>query len=286
MKLEMASNRDPVVEMHKKQKKLVFPGIAGSLPLDEDVHDRSLLVRGKNIEPLVQRFGIGQSLLAAQDRRTEVSNPASAPWRMICSLEISAADGSIYVGTGWIAGPKLIMTAGHCLFEKNCMKGWATAIKVYPGRSNSSDEDVYFSSTDFKAPHQWVSKYDENFDYGAIILDEDIGSIYGHFSSSTYADADLMSHMVNISGYPATKLGETQLHHENRINSVSATKIYYDVDTEGGQSGSPIWLYEGNDNNPIVIGIHSYGAGNVTTGNSGVRITEEIIEFVEKWRDY
>lgn len=285
MTIKMASNHDLVVEMHKKQKKMAFQGALGTFPSVGEVEDINLLVRGKDTKPLVQRNGLGQSLLTSQDRRTEVSNPTAAPWRMICSLLITAADGEEYVGTGWIAGPRLIITAGHCLFEKNWLKGWATKINVYPGRSSTSNGDTFFSSTHFKAPEKWVGECDENFDYGAIILTEDIGLSYGHFSSSTFGDADLMNHMINISGYPATKLGETQLHHENRVNSVSPTKIYYDVDTEGGQSGSPIWIYEEGSNNPVVIGVHSYGAGNAAAGNSGVRITEEIIKFIEKWRE-
>ena len=286
MKIKMASNHDPIVEMHKKQKKLIYQGVEGTLPSEEDVQDVALLVRGKEPKPLLQRVGLGQSLLTKKDRRTEVTNPSASPWRMICSLEITAADGEAYIGTGWIAGPRLIMTAGHCVFEKNSMQGWANSIKVYPGRSISTDPKTCFISTQFKAPDQWVKKGDENYDYGAIILDSDIGLNYGYFSSSTYADADLMTHMVNISGYPASRVGETQLHHKNRINSVSPMKIYYDVDTEGGQSGSPVWLYEDSSEKPVVIGIHSYGAGVVTVGNSGVRINEEIIDFIEKWRDY
>jgi glutamyl endopeptidase len=286
MKIRMTGNHKPMIETFRKQNKAFYQGAIGTLPYVEDQQDKGLLVRGRNNQPLVQKKGLGQSLLTSADRRKEVTNPSSMPWRMICSLEIMAEDGGLYIGTGWLAGPRLIMTAGHCVFDQHVMNGWAKSIKVYPGRSSATSNDDCLISEIFRAPDQWVAKCDENFDYGAIILDNDIGLQYGHFSSATYSDSELMAHMVNISGYPGTKAGEIQLHHENRINSVSPTKIYYDVDTEGGQSGSPVWLYEDNESMPVVVGIHSYGAGKIAIGNSGVRITEEIINFIEKWREY
>jgi len=279
MTSKIVSNHDPVAEMQRVQRKVAIVGEKGTLPSHNHQQDDGLIVRGVLSEPLVQRAGFGQTLLSMKDRRAEVSNPLASPWRMVCALEITGVDGSCYVGTGWIAGPRLVMTAGHCVYSKDSLGGWAQSIAVSPGRGSDSSAPVYVS-TSFKACDHWISREDENHDYGAIILDDDIGDKHGFFSSSSYSDAYLTNRLLNISGYPGSRAGEIQMHHENRVNSLSPTRIYYDIDTEGGQSGSPIWLYEEQGLDPIVVGIHAYGAGKAHIGNSGVRITEEVMGFI------
>lgn len=279
MKVLIASNHDAVREKSKKFNKVSTVGASGTDLSPQHAVDDALLVRGKSDVPIVNRHGFGQSILGSVDRRTDIQNPSAYPWRMICSLEITAADGEKYLGTGWLVGPRLVVTAGHCVFDKIDMKGWAASIKVYPGRSEDTDSENCYLSTELRAPQQWVSNEDENFDYGAILLKDDIGSANGYFSMGSYPDEILTNHMVNISGYPYSRAGVTQLHHSNRILKTSAAKIYYDVDTEGGQSGSPVWIYEEGSVTPTVIGIHSYGTGKATLGNSGVRVTSEVVDF-------
>jgi len=277
----MGSNLDPIQEKSKKQSIVVHDGSFGSL--GPGIVQDGIIVKGKSKTPLVVRTGLGQSILGPVDRRTEISDPTSYPWRLICSLEITASDGEVYLGTGWIAGPKLIITAGHCVYERRSMKGWAQSIKIYPGRTEDTPPEEAIIATEFHAPHGWLDNEDENEDYGAIILQDDISSSLGYFSAASFDENYLLESLVNISGYPGSRAGEVQLHHANRILDVSATKIYYDIDTEGGQSGSPIWIYKDNEQLPIVIGIHSNGAGKATLGNSGVRITQKIVKFIKEW---
>lgn len=277
----MGSNLDPVQEKSKKHSILVNEGSFGSLESNGDGND--IVVRGKSKTPLVARTGLGQSILGPVDRRTEINDTTPYPWRLICSLEITDQNGEEYLGTGWIAGPRLIMTAGHCVYERRSMKGWAKTIKIYPGRTEDTPHDKAIIATEFKAPHGWIDNEDENEDYGAIILEEDISLSLGYFSVASLGEDGLVESFVNISGYPGSRAGEVQLHHANRILDVSSTKIYYDIDTEGGQSGSPIWIYKDNEQLPIVIGIHSNGAGKATLGNSGVRITQKLVKFIKEW---
>ena len=131
---------------------------------------------------------------------------------------------------------------------------------------------------------RWTKAGDENYDIGAIILSEDINPDIGSFSFGFYPEASLTSKFVNISGYPASGAGEEQTHHANRICMVKDHKLYYDIDTEGGQSGSPIWFYPDSNDTPVVIGIHSNGAGLSLHANSGVRITPLLANKISEWR--
>jgi len=203
---------------------------------------------------------------------------------MICLLKIRSNDGGDYIGTGWIAGPRLIVTAGHCLYHEGILGGWASEVQVLPGHIDGTVGEVY-QAVRMETSLEWLYRGDENFDIGAIFLEEDISFEHGAFAVGTYPDKFFQDRLVNISGYPFTRYGDIQLHHENRINNVTRTKLYYDVDTEGGQSGSPIWIYENDDlENPIVVGVHAHGAGSSEVGNSGVRITPQIHQLIAKWK--
>lgn len=282
--LKTVSNLDPVLEINPMQKTSISLGnrfVATSVIPDEY---RRILVKGKQAGTSRPKISLTQSLLTDGDRRTEINDPSLMPWQMICLLKIRCKDGIDHIGTGWIAGPRLIITAGHCLYHDGILSGWADHIEVLPGHIDGASGKTYISAR-METTTEWLYKGDENFDIGAIFLSEDIENLYGSFSVGSYPDQFFQDRLVNISGYPATRYGDIQLHHENRVNSVTRTKLYYDVDTEGGQSGSPIWIYE-DDNleNPVVVGVHSYGAGNSQIGNSGVRINSKIYELITKWK--
>jgi V8-like Glu-specific endopeptidase len=62
------------------------------------------------------------------------------------------------------------------------------------------------------------------------------------------------------------------------IKSVSARRFAYDVDTVGGQSGSPVWTVINGQR--IALGIHTIG---YVGGNSAKRITHRVFENLKAW---
>jgi V8-like Glu-specific endopeptidase len=274
-----------VLEVAVVQRVKVCKGEAGaSSAQKQNCSSDKLIVRGKQDIPLVAKNAFGQSLLVpGHDRRSRVLDTAFDPWRKICALEITAKDGSQFIGTGWIAGPRLIITAGHCVFNKT-YDGWMESIQVIPGRDGELEPFGRYSSKLLRTMERWSTAGDENYDVGAIILSEDLDDKLGSFTFGFYPEHRLISQMVNISGYPRCTAGEEQMHHSNRICDVTDHKLYYDVDTEGGQSGSPIWFYSDSELDPVVIGVHSNGAGKSLNANSGVRITSVLVDKIAEWR--
>ena len=65
----------------------------------------------------------------------------------------------------------------------------------------------------------------------------------------------------------------------NRIASVTTRKVYYDVDTAGGQSGAAVYRIE-RDGNRTAFGIHAYGGA---TTNSATRITTPVYQNLQNW---
>lgn len=217
------------------------------------------------------------------DNRVQIQTTNIYPWRAHASLRITAADGAQYVGTGWFIGPHTVMTAGHCVFIKNnpvaARNGWVRSIDVMPGRNGNSLPYGSVRSTNFRSVTGWTTSGDENYDYGCIILPTNLGNTVGWFGFGAYSDADLKASVGNISGYPADKASGTQWYHARKIKDVNSRKVYYDIDTFGGQSGSAV--YRIINGARYGVAIHAYGG---STSNSGTRIVTPVFNNMVNWK--
>ena len=117
------------------------------------------------------------------DNRVQITATASYPWRVHASLLITAADNSMWIGTGWFIGPHTLMTAGHVVHIKNSgvpgRDGWVKKIVVMPGRNGSTLPYGSVTSSTFRSVTGWTTSGDENYDYGAIILPVNTGNTVG-----------------------------------------------------------------------------------------------------------
>ena len=219
------------------------------------------------------------------DNRVRITTTNVYPWRAHASLLITAADNSQWIGTGWFIGPHTLATAGHVVFIKGSgvpgRDGWVKRIQVMPGRNGSSLPFGSVTSTNFRSVNGWTNSAsgDENFDYGAIILPTQLGSTTGWFGIGVYTDADLLGTTGNISGYPGDKPSGTQWYDARRIAAVNARKVFYDIDTAGGQSGSAV--YRIINGARYAFAIHAYGGAST---NSGTRIITPVYNNLVAWK--
>jgi V8-like Glu-specific endopeptidase len=231
-------------------------------------------------------FGVpppGEETVHGPDDRVRITNTSTYPWRANASLLITAADGSMWIGTGWFIGPHTLMTAGHVVYIKNSgvpnRDGWVRSIQVMPGRDGSTLPYGSVTSTNFRSVQGWTANGDENYDYGAIILPTNVGDTTGWFGFGVYSDADLVSAVGNIAGYPGDKPAGTQWYDSRKIASVNSRKVYYDIDTAGGQSGSCVYRIVSGGR--YAVAIHAYGGA---TTNSGTRITTPVFNNMIAWK--
>jgi glutamyl endopeptidase len=215
------------------------------------------------------------------DDRTQVGNTNEYPWRAIASLLITAANGTQWIGTGWFVGPRILMTAGHVVYMAD-QGGWVSSITVIPGRNGAAEPFGRVTTSQVMSVTGWSTDGNSDYDYGAIVLpaDQRLGDTVGWFGWQARSDGDLNGQTVNISGYPGDKPSGTQWFHSNTIKSVTPNKFQYDVDTAGGQSGSPVWMFIGTDR--IAVGIHTNGD---LAGNSATRITNDVANNIVTWRN-
>jgi V8-like Glu-specific endopeptidase len=254
---------------------------------------KHVVVKGKS-DPIARPVSALESVIGPTDERVRILATDLAPWRMICALRMQGPSGAGAIGTGWFIGPKTVLTAGHCVFSTDFFDGWATSIEVIPGllgAGSEPDKRPHGSvvSQDFSSVDRWTEDEDADFDIGCIHLTEAKGEEVGWFALAALTPEELADFLVNISGYPADRGGgNEQYHSKNRVLRVTERRIFYDVDTFGGQSGAPVWVHETDDAPPLAVGIHAYGTGGTPsafgiTANSSPRIIPEVLEKVTEW---
>ena len=82
-----------------------------------------------------------------------------------------------------------------------------------------------------------------NYDYGLLELNKNIGTSTGYFGMH-WTSSSLNGKSITVAGYPGSSIKIRQLWKMNgKVASCNANKVYYSIDTEGGQSGSPVYWY-------------------------------------------
>ena len=225
--------------------------------------------------------------LIGRDERLRITPTSEFPWRANAHLQILAPDNQMYVGTAWFVGPRTLITAGHCVYihdHGGRYADWARAIHVIPGRDGPETPYGYVTSSDYRSVVGWARDQDDEFDYAAIILPKPMGIETGWLSAAVESDETLRGGTAHIAGYPGDKrdqLDGTLWYDKKPIVHCDPRKVYYEVDTVGGQSGSAVMIDE--DGTPVAIGIHAYGQNSF--GNSATRINTRVHENIQRWVD-
>ncbi len=221
-------------------------------------------------------------VIIGADNRVRINPTTTYPWRAICSLKITAQNGSKWIGSGWLISPRTVITAGHCVYMHD-EGGWAKSIEVIPAMNAGAKPYQSASSSYLKSVTGWTQSKNRENDYGAIILPSNYrpGDVTGYFGYSVKDDSYLLNSVLNLSGYPGDKPGgNEQWFMALKPKSVSSRVITYDIDTMGGQSGAPVWIKVGEARN--CVGIHTNGDG---SGNSATRIVNAVFNNLQAWKN-
>src|SRR5262245_45107852 len=222
-----------------------------------------------------------EAVIGTDDRvRVSKERMAMNPWRQICALRIVSQTSRTFVGTGWFIAPGVLATAGHCVFLQD-EGGWAKSIRVIPAKRGVDEPFGTVTADVFASVDGWVKQRQRDFDYGVIFLnDKVVGTKVGNFAVDVLDPPELEGTDAQISGYPADRdRAEFQFFHARPMLDVTDTRLVYDIDTFGGQSGSPIWQ-ETDARGVVAVRIDTPGG---VSSNSGTRITGDIIDNLVKW---
>lgn len=229
----------------------------------------------------LQTGDVAEVTFGADDRKL-VADTTVPPYCWVALLEIEAGDGSQWRGTGWLAGPRLIMTAGHCVFMP-AQGGWVQSVAVTLGAEPDGAGGVKRpfgtqTSSELRSVAGWVTSQDDQHDYGAVLLPESLDTSFGSFSWAALSDGRLGQATVNIDGYPADKPSDGQYFSARALSGVTPTALLYENATYGGDSGAPAYV---DPDDRTVVGMHTRG---LLTSNEAVRITDDVASAIDGWR--
>lgn len=229
------------------------------------------------------------STVIGVDSRLRVTPTTAFPNRAIAYLLITWANNAQGSCTGWFIGPRTVATAGHCLYNTaaGAAHGWAKSVIVYAGRNGATLPYPGTSAHRLYSVTGWTSSGSPAFDYGAIQTKAAIGSTVGYFGWRWQTSNVFGPSAYTVRGYPGDKPSATMWTMNGLVTGVSANRLWYSIDTAGGQSGSPFYrsISTATPTCCYGFGIHTYGTSvSPYFGNSATRITSGASANLSTWK--
>lgn len=224
--------------------------------------------------------GIRPPSIIGPDTRKRVNPTLGFPARAIVLITMSGGRCS-----GFMYAKDMVATAGHCVHSGGSNGAWMKNVRVFPGRNGSLSPFGSCGAKTLYSVSGWVKNANKNYDYGAIKLDCNIGNKTGWFGVY-WTSSSLLGTLSKIDGYPGDK-PLTQWASVDKVRVSRPLKVFYQNDTIGGMSGSPVF-HQHPKYGSAAYAIHTNGLHNGSpwnTNNAGTRITKVRFSNLLKWRD-
>ncbi|MBU0498701.1 MAG: serine protease [Gammaproteobacteria bacterium] len=228
------------------------------------------------------RFPEGRFIVPPQESAMGRAVQGTADFEKVRALNwnepeanLSRKIGHIELGdalcSGFLVGPDLFLTNHHCVWDEN-------RSAPRPEQSYQVYMDYLFDEN--KGPvsskvHK-ILKMDQGLDYALLQLERELGVQYGWLRLQEGQPP--ASGNVTVIQHPQGRSKEVARQNAN-ILKTDPTVVHYLADTEGGSSGSPVFL-QGSDQ---VIALHHVGvSGRYNEGVLMGRIIPEIRQWLPK----
>ena len=214
--------------------------------------------------------GVNREIIGSDDRVT-VDDTYQYPFSAIAYEVISAPCGCSWTGTGFMVRPNVLLTAAHCLVCVEHNKP-ADNISLFFGyHPDGSYEYGYFGPTTYwygtSFPDGTYKGEDNGWDYGIVVLQENVGDYTGFFGVKSAPDKKINSSQFTVAGYR----DGTLKYDTDSAHTSGEHVIQIQADALAGNSGSPLY-----DDASYAYGIYVASSTNPPE-NFCCRITDDII---------
>lgn len=228
---------------------------------------------------------VAESIIGQDDRKI-VRDLIKAPNKSIVHISSYVNDSILYGGgTGFLIDNYTVLTAAHVI-TSDYIDYPINKIIIEAGYK---DEKATFGTANVIKTYvmpEWKNFRNYFFDMAILIIDKPLGKDLGKLN---IIDEVTLGEFISTTGYPGSNKNNidkikkgNQYYSSGKIVNITKNKIYYDSDTEPGQSGSPVF----NINNDV-IAIHTRGFNEDDTYkyNSGIRLSSTNIETINEWKN-
>lgn len=165
-------------------------------------------------------------------------------------------------GSGFLVGPGVLMTNNHVLPTEKSADDSAVWFDFI-----GDHEDLGLEYKNYKFEPKRLFVTNEDLDYTIVAIAEDQGLAARGWCPIARPTADEVSKLerVNIIQHPAGIEQQVALR-DNQVTLVGEKSLFYESDTQGSSSGSPVWSDAWR-----LVGLHSVGFAD-GIGNRGIRI--------------
>lgn len=194
-------------------------------------------------------------------------------------------------GTGFLISPHVAITNAHNVYSPQ-FGGWYRTIRFTPGQHEDSNMDIITPystiSPDKAAVNSKFKDYEEsgerdkaiNYDYAAIFFEEPVSDI------KTFMPLEFnnVPEVIGLLGYPGNVRGKLTLGmwlSEGPLVKSDEHCLYYEAYTSGGNSGSPVFVYNETAGTYRVVAVHSFASIDYFSG--GPHLNNKNRSLIEEW---
>lgn len=233
-----------------------------------------------SLAPAVQ----SASIFGTDDRRI-VNNTTTFPWSAIGQVQLGNGGSDVYVGTAVMIGRYLALTCGHVAADPAL--GAFKQIKFFPGLTRTSEPFGQATVVQVIPSPQWKADQDDGYDIAILVMDRPIGDETGYFRIAVQPDTFFDNQPLETAGYPTDLGGADMYTVSGNSMGMEGNVLFHDLDTEPGQSGSPMWYGDAATGQARLIGLDegSYltaTLGGVIDRGIAARIDQSVADWINE----